>query len=169
MKRSTLKQIFDVLKIFKQNYNGNSPIRNSYSYAVREVAKHYGVAYQTIGDGCRRRLKLTNISEFYELLREWYNVKPDKLIKILKNNSEVSDHSEIDNFFMNIHTSNITNISEQQDQYDSYSFRILRRDSKLLKILAEVNDQSIPDYLTILITESLRNKMKKFADGLVVE
>jgi len=167
MKRSTLKQIFDVLKIFKQNYNGSSPIRNSYSYAVREVAKHYGVAYQTIGDGCRRRLNLTNISEFYELLRDWYNGKPERLISILKRNSEVNDHSEIDKFFGNIYTNGVPDINSEQNQYDSYSVSIQKKDSKILSILSEVYNQPIPEYLTVLVTDSLRLRMKEYAESMV--
>jgi len=169
MKRSTIKQIFEVLKIFKQDYNGNTQVRSSYNYAVKKVANHYNVKYQTIGDACRRRLRLTHISEFYELLSEWYNGKPEKLITILKNNTEKSNHSEIDNFFKNIHTNQIISNNIQKDQYETYSFRLSKKDSKLLKILAEVNDLLIPNYLTKLVTESIRLKMKEFTDGLMVE
>jgi hypothetical protein len=101
MTYTTVRQILDVLKVCYDNQRKGLSLSRSYQDGVREVAHENGVTYQTIGDGCRRRLRLKDINEFYNLLGGWTKGEPSGLIEQLKKNSYSHIHPEILAFFEN--------------------------------------------------------------------
>lgn len=70
VRRNTLNQILEVLKYFKYNFDSGKPLVGSYQLAITNVAEEHDVTYQTIGDGCRRRLNLRAITVFTEVVEK---------------------------------------------------------------------------------------------------
>src|SRR5688572_19600734 len=101
----TVQQLLQVFRLFRDNHASGKPLHRSYHDAVRDVARLHSVTYQTIGDGCRRRLRLKDIGELYELLAAWVKGDPHGLIQQLKQNSDLSTHAEIDQFFADMSSS----------------------------------------------------------------
>ena len=84
MTPKTVEQLLQVFRLFRDNHASGKPLHTSYHDAVREVARLNSVTYQTIGDGCRRRLRLKDINELYELLAAWVKGDSRGLVQQLK-------------------------------------------------------------------------------------
>lgn len=91
-------QLLRVLDGVQRNY-GRAGLPEAYHDAVREVALTHQVAYQTIGDLCRRRLGFDSIDEFIALLREWLGGHPTRLQKRINEYSEIGGRLLVDKFF----------------------------------------------------------------------
>ena len=79
----TLKIIFEVLLKIRQYYVGGERLIKAYRKAIRTVASQNKIFYQTVADGCCRRLNL-NRDGFLDLVRAWLAQDSDELIKHLK-------------------------------------------------------------------------------------
>ncbi|MGE0157105.1 MAG: hypothetical protein AB7T17_08770 [Geobacter sp.] len=95
----TVEQILEVLDKTSKLYNSGFPINKAYQKAVKEVSLTYSIKYQTVADGCRRRLGLSNINEFIKILSEWLNGNPSNLIDLLHKNTANFEKYKIDQFF----------------------------------------------------------------------
>ncbi len=154
----TLDQILEVLRDFKASYAGGDSLRGAYQQACRTVSKREGVAYQTIGDACRRRLGLTNISEFRRLLQEWVNGNPSELMGALKRNTSRAEHYRIDGFFEGHPSKEGASViepsrSREEPQWETFSFRLDQKSARSLRALGEMKGQSVPELLAETVSE----------------
>ena len=172
MKPQTIEQLLLVFRLFRERHAGGEPLRRSYREAVREVADLHSVTYQTIGDGCRRRLQLNKIEELFDLLQQWVEGNPEPLAEKLKAASDYSAHDNIGAFFeSSASSSKVTSrpvapvISD--GKLDSFSFRLPERDSRMLRALAEIEGISIPEMLGQLVRAAVAERMKSVAQRII--
>ena len=138
------------------------------------MALSHSVTYQTIGDGCRRRLRLGDINDLFELLSAWIRGDPRGLARQLKENSDPSAHAEIDRFFADGTATTPPNQrasvkSMANEEVETISFRLRGGDARMLRALAELKGVSAGVLTEKLISESVRQQMKVVAKGIIEE
>lgn len=169
---NTVQQLLQVFRLFRENHMGGMIFQDSFHEAVRAVAKNYSVSYQTIGDGCRRRLELTNINELYEILSAWVRGDPRPLLHQLKKHSDPVTHSEIDKFFSTTEPtispkSKSFVMSAPKDESEAVSFRLPAHDARLLRALAELEGISVGELTARVVSGTVRERMKAVARELI--
>lgn len=168
---NTVHQLLDVFRIIQNSHVKGLPISHSYQNAVKNVAKQNGVTYQTIGDGCRRRLRLKNISELYSLLNNWTNGDPNGLAEQLIKISPSNIHSEIKDFFYNYQfdknrTTSEALIEHNELKTQEFCFNLSEKDARILKAIAEIEGVSISETVSALVSRSLRVRIKELAHDM---
>ncbi len=168
----SVQQLLQVLRNFRDNHASGMPLHRSYQEAVRTVAIAHSVTYQNIGDGCRRRLRLNDISEFHELLAAWVKGDARGLVRQLKENSDSSAHSEIDQFFSGVQPAPTENRKASSkgtshNETETLSFRLLPRDARMLKALAELEGVSVGELTARVVSAAVRDRMTVVARGIV--
>lgn len=174
MTPSTVQQLLQVFRLFRDNHAGGMALHRSYHEAVRTVARNHSVTYQTIGDGCRRRLELGNINDLYEILSAWVRGDPRGLIHQLKDHSDPVAHSEIDKFFS---ATNLNALPQPKasvmvastDEPETVSFRLRPRDARILRALAELEGVSVGELTAQVVSAAVQERMKIVARGLIEE
>lgn len=163
---NSVQQLLQVFKLFRNNFAATKLLQDSYNDAVRKVAAMYSVTYQTIGDGCRRRLDLANINELYDMLSVWVERgEPRTLVHQLKKHSDPVSHAEIDRFFS---TAEPTTSSKEKplvhcgskDESEPISFRLNETDARLLRALAELEGISANELTARVVSTAVRDRMK---------
>ena len=172
LKSNTIRQLLEVLAIFYKSHSRGIPINRSYHEAVRRVAQEYGVTYQTIGDGCRRRLKLNDVGQLHSLLQRWMEGDPHGLIEVLKGNTDSHNHEEIDRFFRTPPT--VSNHSEKYGpvqinatRAETFSFQLPKKDARILRATSEISGTPVPEMLTQIVSKSIREKIKEMAHEII--
>jgi uncharacterized protein len=174
MKHQTVNQVLQVFRLFRERYAAGEPLHKSYRRAVREVAKLHDLSYQTIGDGCRRRLKLSNIRELYDLLRHWMDGRPGPLMEQLKSACDPSTHDEIADFF-GTSSSAAPTVAKQaspslpEAKFTTFSFRLRDKDARMLRALAEIEGVSPPELIGDLVGSAVVERMKRVAEAMLRE
>ncbi len=168
MRRQTVEQLLLVFRSFRERYAGGKPLHKAYQKAVREVADRYGVTYQTIGGGCRFRLKLKEIHELYALLARWMEGDSEPLATQLKAASDPSSHGDIADFFraakaIAAAAPGPAAASTSADRFDTFSFRLPQRDSRMLRALAEIEGVSPPELLSAMMGTVVAERMQHVA------
>lgn len=105
---NSVQQLLMVLEDTARNTHHGTPLPAAYHEAVRHVADRHGVTYQTIGDLCRRRLALSDIDEFVQLLHKWLRGDGESLRRLIKKQSSPATHSMVDSFFRDAANSEAT-------------------------------------------------------------
>ena len=170
----TVQQLLQVFRLFRENHAGGMPLHRSYPEAVRTVAKNYSVTYQTIGDGCRRRLELSNINELYEMLSAWVGGEPRALLHQLKEHSDPAAHADIDRFFSggggpspHVETKKPSPKAPSREESETFSFRLPAPDARMLKALAELEGVSVGELTAREVTVVVRARMTVVARGIM--
>jgi hypothetical protein len=171
MTPKTVEQLLQVFRLFRDNHASGKPLHASYHDAVREVARLNSVTYQTIGDGCRRRLRLADINELYELLAAWVKGDSRGLIQQLKQSSDLSAHAEIDAFF----SAAGTEVAEKKkplhlvshENSETFSFRLSSDDARMLKALAELEGTSVGALSSRVVSEAVQSRMTTVARSII--
>lgn len=167
----TLDQILEVIRIAKSNYTAGLPIDHSYQDAINKVATKYNVAYQTIGDGCRRRLNLINIKEFRDLLEGYYSTNnPNNLISLLKQHTNSKgQHEKIMQFFKmesdkEIDLEAVTPLVFSSKKVDEViSFRLSQESARQLKAISSLQGMSVSEWVAETIKKSVEQELKNWA------
>lgn len=167
----TVQQLLQVFRLFYENNASGMPLSRSYHEAVRTVAKNFSVTYQTIGDGCRRRLELANINELYEMLSAWLRGEPHPLLSQLKKHSDPVAHSEIEKFFSTTESAasprpRAASMVFSKEEFVVVPMRLQARDARLLRALAELDGE---DAIARVVSAAVRDRMKIVARGLISE
>ena len=151
----TIDQILGVLDLTAKNYESGLPIPKAYQKSVKEIAQKYSIRYQTIADGCRRRLGLDNVNQFVELLREWLTGQPNRLRDLLSKNTGDFEQYAINNFFARkeLSTPNLTDPRKVEDTFESVTLKIPQNIAGQLRALAEAEGKSFQDLCTRMIKE----------------
>lgn len=168
----TVQQLLQVFRLFRENHAGGMPLHMSYHEAVRSVAKTDSLTYQTIGDGCRRRLGLTNINELHEMLSAWVRGEPGALLNQLKRHSDPVSHREIEKFFSTTEPTTILKpkasvTAVPKEEPETVSFRLQARDARWLRALAELKGVSASELTASVVSTAVREQMKVVARGLI--
>jgi hypothetical protein len=161
----TLDQILGVLERTTKYYREGIPLVKAYQKSVKEVADLYSIRYQTIADGCRRRLNLDNINEFIELLREWLSGNSKNLKQLLAKNVHEFEHYKLDKFFSSSQYSELVSAhTEPMISTDTQiiSFRIPNNISIQLKTLAEGTGKSVQELVADFVVRNVSEEYVKY-------
>lgn len=166
---NSVGQILRVLELLRQNKRLGFETSNACSRAIQQVAKESDVRYQTIGDGCRRRLGLVDMSEFHRLAEDWLRGNSAPLITVLKTNSDRSAASRIEAFFTRSgRTGNgdqkaaaVPRSAPSQSSGPSPVIITLEdADARMLRVLAQLEDRE-PDAVGVeLLRAGMRDRLR---------
>jgi predicted nucleotidyltransferase len=172
MRRQTIGQLLLVFRLFRESYARGKPLHKAFQVAVREVADRHVVTYQTIGDGCRRRLRLGHIGELYALLESWIEGDAEPLETKLREASHPNAHDDIAEFFG---TSTHPVAARHPDAWlqasgrntDVFSLRLSDREGRMIRALAEMEGISPQELLGRLVGSAVEEKMKLVAQAIL--
>lgn len=159
----TVDQILRVLELFRQNKRLGFSTGSACSRAIKQVAEEHNVAYQTIGDGCRRRLGLIDIGVFHGMAEAWLNGDADALVKVLKRNSTKSSEPRIDAFFATppeAKSSAHKSGNGAKQPTATLHLHMSDPDLKMLRALAQLQDQTVADCARDLLSSSARDRLR---------
>lgn len=166
---ASVEQILRVLELIRQNNRLGFDISAATSRAIQQVAKESNVRYQTIGDGCRRRLGLTDMSEFHQLVEEWLHGNHTLLATVLKKNSTSGAAPRISAFF---NEGKATTRSPEDSrpirrvgavteaQSDALKVVIEDADARMLRVLSQLEDRDPAVVALELLREGMRDRLR---------
>jgi hypothetical protein len=167
----TLNQILDVLELTSKYQKTGYPVSKAYQKAVKEISHKYAVTYQTIADGCRRRLNLDNINEFMSMLTEWTQGNPRRLKELLLKNTEKLDDYRVSNFFNNNNivssSTNAEQSSKVEDTFETITFKIPHKVATQLRTLAEAEGNSIQNFVNMIIKKYLDVNYVEYVKSII--
>jgi len=168
MRQETLEQILKVISLAEQRYRIGDGIDRSYQYGVSRVSQEYGIAYQTIGDACRRRLGLEHVGEFKTMLRACFEGDPSQLRDVLMNKNSRFYHDKINEFFSKLKNGGVTPEikTEKPDTFVTYTVQLRKSDSDVLKALAQLLSVEPEEVLVDVAVEAIKDRMKKAVSQL---
>jgi hypothetical protein len=168
MRSETLEQIFKVISVAAQRYDLGDGIDQTYQDAVRRVRQEYGVAYQTIGDACRRRLGLDHVDEFKTMLKSSLEGDPSQLRDLLLRNTAQFYHDRIDDFFSKLKNGGPTSkfVARKPDMFVTYTVQLRKGDSDVLRALAQLLGGQPEEIFVEIAVEALKDRMKKAVNQL---
>ena len=102
LKPSSVQQLLQVIARTQQLMREGFDVKQAFSKAKYEVADFNDVKYQTIQDGCTRRLTISSIEKFYGLMQKTVAGNPEPLKEIIKSHSARSAHDEIEEYFTDL-------------------------------------------------------------------
>ena len=151
----TIDQILGVLDLTAKNYESGLPVPKAYQKSVKDIARRYSIRYQTIADGCRRRLGLDNVNQFIQLLKEWLDGQPSRLKDLLTKNAGDFEQYRIENFFDNKEVSppNLTAERNVEDMLEVFSLKVPQNLAAQFRALSEAKGESIQDLTISIIRE----------------
>lgn len=160
LRSKSLNQILDVLTKFRARHSRGEPVIKAYQGAVDEVRKDYQVAYQTIGDLCRRRLQLSTINNFYNLLEQWVIGNPEPLLDVLLALTIKQDHDKLISYFDERNQkAGIQKTTSVPLERETFTFRLGGDAAKKLKILSiEIGSPS--EWLSQVVSEVVNRRYK---------
>ena len=165
---TTLDQILEVIKISKTHYTSGSSISSSVRIGITNVAKKYNnLRYQTIEDGCRRRLGLKDIDDFRDMLVECFNGNPSKIMSVLKEHTDVDLHCKINDFFKSNHYINqefIVKKNTPELTTQTITLRLDKDTLEKLKGLLGLTGLSLSDWVTKTVKKKLEDDLKKLEE-----
>jgi hypothetical protein len=168
MRQETLEQILKVISLAAQRYSTGDGIDHSYQYGVNRVSQEYGIAYQTIGDACRRRLGLDHVGEFKTMLKACFEGDPSQLRDVLMRKNSQFYHDKINNFFFKLKNGEATTEikAEKPDIFVTYTVQLRKSDSDILKALAQLLSGEPEEVLVDVVVEAIKDRMKKAVSQL---
>lgn len=150
----TLDQILGVLELTKRHYTAGAAPAKAYQKSVKEIARRDAVRYQTIADGCRRRLDLDNINEFMVLLKEWLRGEPRRLKALLAGHIQKTDEYKLDDFFarqISATSSSLQGERKVEDLIEVIALKTPRNTAEQLRTLAESAGKSLDELAVEII------------------
>lgn len=165
----TIDQILGVLDLTAINYESGLPVPKAYQKSVKDIAQKYSIRYQTIADGCRRRLGLDNVNQFIELLKEWLGGKPNRLKDLLTKNAGDFEQYRIKNFFdkKELSPPNLTFERKVEDMSEVVSLKIPQNIAAQLRALAEAKGESVQDLTNKIIKEYVDNNYVEYLKNFI--
>ena len=168
MRQETLEQILKVISLAAQRYSVGDRIDRSYQYGVNRVSQEYGIAYQTIGDACRRRLGLDCVGEFKTMLKASFEGDPSQLREVLVRKTSRFYHDRINDFFSNLSNGGATTKikAKKPDTFVTYTVQLRKGDSDVLRALAQLLSGEPEEVLVDVAVEAIKDRMKKAVNQL---
>jgi len=141
------------------------------------VRKSYNVTYQTIEDGCRRRLGLTSIDDFRRMLSEYFNGNPTNIKSTLLEHTDIDLHNKIQDYFGGGVISVVKTGHKVQEQpftkhipektTEVFSFRLDEETSKKLRLLLGYNGISTSEWISKIVTMKVNEDLQELLKLLV--
>lgn len=168
MRQETLEQILKVISLAARRYSIGDGIDRSYQYGVKRVSQEYGIAYQTIGDACRRRLGLDHVGEFKTMLKDCLEGDPSQLRDVLIRKNLRFYHDKINDFFSELRNGEATTEikAKKPDTFVTYTVQLRKSDSDVLKALAQLLSVEPEGVLVDIAVEAIKDRMKKAVNQL---
>ena len=168
MRQETLEQILKVISLAAQRYDTGDGIDRSYQYGVNRVSQEYGIAYQTIGDACRRRLGLDKVGEFKTMLKSSFEGDPTQLRNVLMRKTSPFYQDKINDFFCDLKSGGASTEvkAEKPDTFFTYTVKLKKSDSDILKALAQLLNGEPEKVLADVSAEAIKDRMKKAVSQL---
>lgn len=168
MRQETLEQILKVISLAAQRYSIGDRVDRSYQYGVNRVSQEYGIAYQTIGDACRRRLGLDHVGEFKTMLKACLEGDPSQLRDVLQRKTSRFYHDKINDFFSKLKNGGATTEikAKKPETFDPYTVQLKKSDSDILKALAQLLNGEPEEVLADVAVEAIKDRMKKAVNQL---
>jgi hypothetical protein len=174
----TLAQILDVILETKIEYAAGKDLNRSYTNAIKKISEKYGVTYQTIIDGCTRRIGKLNAAQFKSLLQRTLEGDPAGLRQVIKQHINPSEHYKVDSFLKSFSETKGGRLPEgpgtfpelgEEEHTGSYviHFRLDRETYNKLKALAGLNGVSTAEYISASLREHIEIKLKEWALELI--
>ena len=165
----TVEQILEVLDKTSKSYNSGLPINKAYQKAVKEVSQTHSIKYQTVADGCRRRLGLSNVNEFIKILSEWLNGNSDNLIDLLHKNTGDFEKYKIDQFFHRgtSQTPEIETNRKVDISTESITIKLPVKTIAQLRSLAEADRKSAQNLATKIIDDYVNIHYLKHVKNII--
>jgi hypothetical protein len=162
LRRESIEQILKVLKRFQIRQRTSHSVIRAYQGAVEDVRKEYDVAYQTIGDLCRRRLGLDSINEFYNYLEKWVVGDPKPLVQLLCRHAESEGQHLVRDFFQVSCDLPPVPRSENSEDSEVFSIQVKDTQARKLKAMSMVKGISVSDWLSRCVAELIEEEYKKW-------
>jgi len=168
MRQETLEQILKVISLAAQRYSIGDGIDRSYQYGVNRVSQEYKIAYQTIGDACRRRLGLDHVGEFKTMLKACLDGDPSQLRDVLMRKTARFYHDKINDFFSKLRNVETTTEikAKKPDTLVPYTVQLKKSDSDILKALAQLLSGEPEEILADVAVEAIKDRMKNAVNQL---
>ena len=168
MRQETLEQILKVISSAAQRYSIGDGIDHSYQYGVKRVSQEYGIAYQTVGDACRRRLGLDHVGEFKTMLKDSLEGNSTELCDVLIRKTSRFYHDRINDFFSKLRNGGATTEikAKKPDTFVTYTVQLRKGDSDVLRALAQLLCGEPEEILVEVAVEAIKDRMKKAVNQL---
>lgn len=166
MRWETVEQILKVIAVSGQRFSQGYGIDQSYQHGVSRVSQEYGVAYQTIGDACRRRLGLDNVGEFKAMLRDTLEGDPSDLRNLMLRKTPSLYHEQIEEFFSKLKNGRATTEAKLSDTIVRYTVQLRKEDSDVLRALAQLLGGQPEEILAQIAVEAVKERMKQAVSQL---
>jgi hypothetical protein len=169
----TLDQLIGVLELTEKYYRTGLPVPKAYQKAVKDIASRYSVRYQTIADGCSRRLNLDTVEVFIGLLSQWLSGNGNQLKALLIKNISELDEYKVENFFDHNRPSTPPSTHppltsrKVEEATDAITLKISRNLVGQLRALAEAENKNLPDFVSNIIKEYLDIHYIEFVRNLI--
>jgi len=150
LRRESAKQVIHVLQRFRVRHRAGEAVVKAYQHAVDDARDKYDVAYQTIGDLCRRRLGLRSVNNFYNLLEKWTMGDSSGLARVLLEHTRSEDHDLIKDFFGEVAS---PPSRHTEAKMEGFSVRLDGDRAKKLKVLSVVRDVDGTDWLSEAVSQ----------------
>ena len=166
LRSESVEQMIQVLVRFKDKYNRTYNVKEAHIEAIEEVAQNFQIRKQTVQDMCFRRLELSSIFLFRNLLETWMMGDSKPLFTLLKNYTPPYSHSEIKAILDEGETSSsslkpqIPSSSRKHLQRlnENFSFSINPEDAKKLKVLSVMEGIPVSDWLQKVMIDVIETK-----------
>ncbi len=166
MRWETVEQILKVISVTAQSFNQGDRIDYSYQHAVNRVSKEYNIAYQTVGDACRRRLGLDHVDDFKAMLKAALEGDSTELRNLILGVTPPSYHNRVDEFFSNLKNGAVITKAPTPDTFLDYTIQLRKSDSDILRALAELLGGKPEEILADLAVGAIKDRMKKVVNQL---
>ena len=168
MELKTLEQILKVISLAANHYTSGNGIDRSYQYGVNRVSQEYGIAYQTVGDACRRRLGLDDISEFKRLLEVALQGDTSQLRDVLIHKTSRFYHDRVNEFFSKLRNgaTTIQTKAKEPEAFVVYTVKLRKADSDVLRALSQLLGGEPEQILVDVAVDAIKDRMKKAVNQL---
>jgi hypothetical protein len=172
MNSKTVRQILEVLALFRVKHANGDPLTVARQEAIREVARRYGVAYQTIEDACRRRLGFDEVSQFDTLLQDWVGGEYLPLMNQLTSRASSVTHTEIATFFRQ-HASpterqqDVLTTGADSTPHEEVTVSVSQREARKLRAIAEIKGIDERTFFNQIVSRAIRDETRAFAQALL--
>ena len=164
----TVDQILWVLDLTEKNFKTGISIAKSYQKAVNEVADRHKVRYQTIADGCRRRLGLDDVGQLMGFLENWLNGRPEQLKELLM--LRAKDYKEKINAFFVANRSSSENLTSMAGAFPGSETLLVRLSQQVfsqLKDLADFDGKTVQEFSADIIEDYVNRQYVEYVKHVI--
>lgn len=168
---STIEQILKVIQKTREFYGGGEPIERAYNLACNIVRKQENVAYETIADGCVRRLGFVGYGatgQFHKVLREWLHNNSGELRNLLLTKADKGASQLVIAFFEGTDECSTVQPTEVFETGTmELSFKLPINVGKKLRVIAEAKGQSPSEWVSKRMADVIDSEFRDLLDKLI--